>query len=70
LIERAKEPKKTANLLFIADTTLGDKIKEEYFNEVFYLIIEYANKYYERRLTPNKMKKETQLNNDKFSLWL
>jgi hypothetical protein len=45
--ERTEED--PANLLFI-DTTLGDKIKEEYFNEVFYLIIEYANKYYERRL--------------------
>jgi phage/plasmid-associated DNA primase len=69
--ERTEED--PANLLFIADTTLGDKIKEEYFNEVFYLIIEYANKYYERRLPiPEQFKndtKETQLNNDKFSLW-
>jgi hypothetical protein len=38
--ERTEED--PTNLLFIADTTLGDKIKEEYFNEVFYLIIEYA----------------------------
>jgi phage/plasmid-associated DNA primase len=62
------------NLLFIADTSLGDKIKSEYFNEVFDIIIEYANKYYLKKL-PNipsqfvKDTKETQKNNDSFGNW-
>lgn len=62
------------NLLFIADTTLGDKIKEQYYNEVFEIIIEYANKYYSCRLPaiPSqfvKDTKETQQSNDEFGQW-
>jgi phage/plasmid-associated DNA primase len=67
------EPEK---LLFIADTTLGDKIKNDYFDAVFQLIIDYAHKYYINNLKlPNipaeflKDAKETQLNNDPFGLW-
>jgi phage/plasmid-associated DNA primase len=62
------------NLLFIADSSLGDKIKNEYYNEVFDLIIEYANKYYENKMPkiPEqfiKDSKETQSSNDKFGKW-
>ncbi len=63
-------------LLFIADTSLGDKIKTEYYNEFFELIIEYAHKYYTRQFKlPNipsqfvKDTKETQKNNDTFAGW-
>ena len=62
------------NLLFIADTSLGDKIKSEYYNEVFELVIEYANKYYKNKMPsiPSqfvKDTKETQKNNDSFANW-
>jgi len=62
------------NLLFIADTSLGDKIKNEYYNEVFDIVIEYANKYYLKKLPsiPSqfvKDTKETQKNNDSFGNW-
>lgn len=61
-------------LLFIADTSLGDKIKNEYYNEVFDLIIEYANKYYTNKIPAIpcqfvKDTKETQKNNDEFGNW-
>jgi phage/plasmid-associated DNA primase len=61
-------------LKFIADATLGDIIKTEYYNEVFELIIEYANKYYTNKIPkiPSqfiKDTKETQNNNDTFGLW-
>lgn len=66
-----EEPEK---LLFIADTTLADKIKEEYYNEVFDLIIEYANYYYERKIPkiPEQFIKdadETKKINDIFATW-
>jgi len=62
------------NLLFIADTSLGDRIKSEYYNEVFELIIDYANKYYTAKIPaiPEqfiKDTKETQMNNDAFGIW-
>ena len=62
------------NLLFIADTSLGDKIKTEYYNEVFEIIIEYANKYYLNKLPSIPIQfvkdtKETQKNNDAFANW-
>jgi len=62
------------NLLFIADTSLGDKIKSEYYNEVFDIIIEYANKYYSKKIPsiPSqfvKDTKETQKSNDVFANW-
>jgi hypothetical protein len=61
-------------LLFIADTSLGDKIKYEYYNEVFEIIIEYAHKYYINKLPsiPSqfiKDTKETQKSNDIFANW-
>jgi len=62
------------NLLFIADTSLGDEIKAQYYNEVFEIIIEYANKYYSKKIPsiPSqfaKDTKETQKNNDAFANW-
>ncbi len=62
------------NLLFIADTSLGDKIKAEYYNEVFDIIIEYANKYYSKKLPSIPIQfikdtKETQKSNDAFANW-
>jgi phage/plasmid-associated DNA primase len=62
------------NLLFIADTSLGDKIKSQYYNEVFDIIIEYANKYYLKKIPciPSqfiKDTKETQKSNDAFANW-
>ena len=62
------------NLLFIADTSLGDKIKTEYYNEVFEIIIEYANKYYYNKMPSIPLQfakdtKETQKNNDTFANW-
>ena len=66
-----EEPEK---LLFIADKTLGDKIKDEYYNEVFDLIIEYANNYYERNIPPIpqqfiKDANDTKKTNDLFAIW-
>jgi len=66
-----EEPEK---LLFIADTSLGDTIKNEYYNEVFELVIEYANQYYKKGLPkiPEqfiKDTKETQKKNDGFNTW-
>jgi len=59
-------------LKFIADPTLGDRIKNEYRNEVFGLIVEYAKKYNGRIEIPEKFlgdAKEAQLKNDEFGLW-
>jgi phage/plasmid-associated DNA primase len=70
--ERHEEDAK--NLKFIADTSLGDKIKAEYYNEVFELIIEYANKYYTKKIPAIPIQfindtKETQKENDTFGEW-
>ena len=59
-------------LKFVADTTLGDRIKTEYRNEVFGLIVEYAKKYNGSIKIPDKFlgdAKEAQLKNDEFGLW-
>lgn len=59
-------------LKFIADPTLGDRIKNEYRNEVFGLIVEYAKKYNGRIEIPEKFlgdAKQAQLKNDEFGLW-
>lgn len=63
-----------AKLEFIADTKLGELIKTEYVNEVFELVIEYANKYYKNNLPPIPQQflsdtKETKKNNDSFMNW-
>jgi phage/plasmid-associated DNA primase len=61
-------------LEFIADTTLGNKIKNEYYNEVFEIIIEYANKYYVSKLPeiPKQFLNDaesTKMKNDVFGSW-
>jgi phage/plasmid-associated DNA primase len=62
-------------LEFIADTSLGDKIKSQYYNEVFQLIIDYAFKYYTNKSLPKvptqflNDTKETQQSNDLFAIW-
>jgi len=61
-------------LLFIADCTLSDKLKNEYYNEIFNLIIEYAAKYFAKGLPqiPEKFQKdaqETKFKNDEFRVW-
>jgi len=61
-------------LEFIADINLGDKIKNEYYNEVFEIIIDYANKYYKSKIPSIPIQfqndtKETQMKNDTFGTW-
>ena len=61
-------------LEFIADTSLGGLLKTEYYNEIFELVIEYANKYYKNKLPPIPQQfkndtKETKKNNDSFIEW-
>jgi phage/plasmid-associated DNA primase len=68
---QVEEPEK---LRFIADTSLGDRIKTEYYNEVFALIIEYAHKYYTTKIPPIPEQfvcdtKQTQMANDEFGTW-
>lgn len=63
------------NLKFIADTSLSAKIKTDYRNEVFNIIIDYAHKYYQRKglpIIPQQFlndTKETKSKNDAFGLW-
>ena len=62
-------------LLFIADTTLGDRIKTDYVDEMMDLLIEYANKYYEDgiKFIPTQFQadaKETKHSNDALKAWL
>ena len=59
-------------LKFIADPTLADTIKTKYYNEVFGLIIEYAQKYKGNIKIPEQFigdAKTVQLKNDEFGLW-
>ena len=61
-------------LLFIADCDLSDKLKNEYSNEIFNIVIEYAAKYFVNKLPriPEKFQKdaqETKLKNDEFRMW-
>jgi D5 N terminal like len=63
-------------LLFIADPNLSRKVKEEHFDEVFNLIVEYAHEFYKRgKKLPSiplqflEDTKETQNKNDEFGLW-
>ena len=63
-----------SKLLFIADETLGDTIKTQYYNEVFALMIEYANKYYMNKIPKIPIQfvadtQETKYTNDKFACW-
>lgn len=63
-------------LLFIADTSLGDTIKNEYYNEFLHMIVNYAHKFYKNNLKlpsiPNEFlidAHETKKKNDAFGLW-
>lgn len=61
-----------SKLQFIADTSLGDKFKTEYRNEVIELVIDYANKYYKSKIPaiPEQFKKDTdatKMKNDEFA---
>lgn len=61
-------------LQFIADTSLGDRIKQEYHNEVFELIVEYSKKYIVSGIgnIPDKFKSDaskTKMENDVFRMW-
>jgi phage/plasmid-associated DNA primase len=61
-------------LEFIADTSLGELFKTKYVNEIIELVIEYANKYYEKKIPPIPQQflndtKETKKNNDPFMTW-
>lgn len=62
-------------LQFIADTELGDKIKTEYCNEVFHLVIQYGHQFIvDGKLPPVPEQflndvKETKDTNDKFASW-
>ena len=63
-----------ANLLFIADVSLGDCLKSDYKDEIFNIIIDYANKYYTDKIPkiPAQFLKdtlETKTNNDEFAKW-
>lgn len=61
------------NLLFIADCGLADKIKSEFYNEVFSIIVDYAKRYLETGLKiPQKFiedAKDTKMKNDEFAVW-
>lgn len=58
-------------LEFIADVTLGDLLKREYTSEIFHIIIDYANKYYKRKIPaiPEQFSRDTEatkMKNDTF----
>ena len=62
-------------LLFIADKTLSDRLIQDYRNEIFGLVIEYANRYYSSGLpkVPTQFQadaQETKINNDEFAMWI
>ena len=61
-------------LEFVADPNLPRIIKTQYYNEVFYLLIDYANKYFTHKIpTPPKQfitdTNETKSKNDSFGMW-
>ena len=69
-----REEEDPENLKFIADTKLSSLIKSQYYNEVFNMIIDYANKYYTNGIPTIPQQfiqdtKETQKQNDNFGLW-
>lgn len=62
-------------LRFKADATLRDTLLSQYANEIFGLIIEYANKYYTGKLPKIPVQfardiQETKMANDELGLWL
>ena len=64
-----------SKLLFIADVSLGETMLKQYSHEIFHILIDYANKFYERECLPKipaqfvKDTMDTKLNNDKFAGW-
>jgi phage/plasmid-associated DNA primase len=61
-------------LEFVADPTLARTIKEQYYNEVFYLLIDYANKYFMNKIPTTPLQfiadtNETKFKNDEFGMW-
>lgn len=61
-------------LLFIADVKLADKIKQDHYNEVFNIVIDYAFQYYKKGLPSIPQQflddtKETQKENDLIAKW-
>jgi phage/plasmid-associated DNA primase len=61
-------------LEFIADVKLADSIKMNHYNEVFNLIVHYANQYYSTGIPPIPQQfvrdtAETKQKNDKFAKW-
>jgi phage/plasmid-associated DNA primase len=69
-----REVENANKLEFIADTTLSNMIKEFYRDEVFNLIIEYANRYYTNKIPkiPQQFANdtiETKNKNNKFFEW-
>lgn len=63
------------NLEFIADITLGDKLKKEYFDEIVWLVIDYANKYYHSRIPAipeafSSAVEKTKESNNRFAVWV
>lgn len=62
-------------LKFIADTSLRETFLRDYRDEIFGLIIEYANKYYTRKLPQIPLQfandaQETKMANDEFATWI
>jgi phage/plasmid-associated DNA primase len=69
-----REVENAEKLEFIANTKLSQIIKEDYYNEVFNLIIEYAHNYYTIGLPKIPQQflndtNETKTKNNKFSSW-
>lgn len=61
-------------LEFMADTTLADKLKHDYKNEIYNLVIDYAHKYFLNRLPkiPDKFNTDAEnakKENDKYADW-
>jgi len=69
-----RKTENASKLEFIADTTLSNTIKEFYRDEIFNLIIEYANRYYTNKIPkiPQQFANdtdETKNKNNKFFEW-
>jgi phage/plasmid-associated DNA primase len=61
-------------LEFIADTTLGDKLKKEFFNDIFHIVIDYAHNYYKLKIPSIPLQfqndaEATKMKNDVFGTW-
>lgn len=61
-------------LEFIADPSLGDKLKKEFFNDIFHIVIDYAHNYYKLKIPtiPIQFQNDaeaTKMKNDVFGTW-